>query len=215
MGSLTEYIGRQFGNPHGPVGAICCLVMNVINRAMYRKTVSLVRVTKRQSVLDIGFGNGYLLKKLYQSTGAELYGIDISEDMVRSASRKNRTADKAGKLHLRVGDCCALPYEDACFDAVTSVNTVYFWSDTVEGLKEIRRTLKPGGSFYNAVYTREWLDRTNMARKGFKKFTPEELTKLGQSAGFSSIEVRQIVKNKSYVVIYKKEDADGPATWQN
>lgn len=44
MSKFTEYIGEQFGNPHGFVGKVCCVIMNVINKAMYRKTISLLEV---------------------------------------------------------------------------------------------------------------------------------------------------------------------------
>ncbi len=90
------------------------------------------------------------------------------------------------------------------FDAVSSINTVYFWTDTVKGLSEIRRCLIPGGCFINAVYTKEWLSRIRMAEKGFKKFEPEELVQLGKQAGFEKIEVCEIVKGKSFAVIYRK-----------
>ena len=39
MSKFTEYIGSQFGNPRGFVGSVCCLIMNTINKKMYRKTV--------------------------------------------------------------------------------------------------------------------------------------------------------------------------------
>lgn len=81
MSKFTEYIGRQFGNPHGFVGRICCCLMNIINRAMYNKTVSLLELSETDRVLDIGYGNGYLLEHIYNKTRANLYGIDISEDM--------------------------------------------------------------------------------------------------------------------------------------
>lgn len=75
---------------------------------------------------------------------------------------------------------------------------MYYW-DT-----EIRRCLVPGGSFVNAVYTKDWLNRTKMAEKGFKKFEPEQLVELGKQAGFENIEVVEIVKGKSFAVIYRK-----------
>ena len=65
MSKFSEYIGSQFGNPRGFVGAVCCVIMNVINRAMYKNTVALVDVSPDDKVLDIGFGNGYLLQLLY------------------------------------------------------------------------------------------------------------------------------------------------------
>ena len=202
---FTEYIGSQFGNPHGFVGKICCIIMNVINRAMYQNTVALMRLAPGDKILDIGYGNGFLLHTIYRKCKVDMYGIDISGDMKEQAEKKNRLARNNGQLFLQVGDCCHLTYEDAMFSHVTSINTVYFWEDTVKGLSEIRRVLKQGKSFYNVVYTKEWLDTLSYTEKGFRKFEPEELVTLGKEAGFQQITVRDIVKGKSFVVIYTKE----------
>ena len=109
-----------------------------------------------------------------------------------------------GQLHLTVGDCCDLPYEDDMFATVTSINTVYFWPDTVKGLSEIRRTLKKGSSFYNIVFTKAYLNTIKYTQTGYKKFEPEELVEYGKQAGFEHIEIKEIVRGKSYVVIYTK-----------
>ena len=204
MSKFTEYIGSQFGNPRGFVGKVCCVIMNVINKAMYKNTVSLIDIPSESNLLDIGYGNGYLLNRVYKKTRANLYGIDISEDMKIQATKRNKIAMHDEKLFLDIGDCCDLKYEDDFFEAVTSINTVYFWEDTIKGLSEIRRTLKAGGSFYNVVYTKEWLDKLSYTEKGFKKFGPDELISLGKSAGFENIQVKDIVKGKSFVVIYTK-----------
>ena len=97
-----------------------------------------------------------------------------------------------------------LPYEDEMFAAAASINTVYFWEDTVQGLSEIRRVLKPGAFFYNVVYTKEWLDALSYTEKGFQKFEPEELIDLGKQAGFADAQVEEIVRGKSFAVIYRK-----------
>ena len=39
----------------------------------------------------------------------------------------------------------ALPFDEAYFDTVTAVETVYFWPDPEEDFKEIFRVMKPGG----------------------------------------------------------------------
>lgn len=204
MSKFTEYIGEQFGNPHGFVGKVCCVIMNIINKAMYKKTVSLLNICDNDNVLDIGFGNGYLLKRIYKKAKVNLYGIDISQDMKILASKRNKKAMCDGKLFLEIGDCCKLKYSEKYFDAVTSINTVYFWNDTVKGLSEIYRTLKEDSSFYNVVYTKEWLDKLSYTEKGFKKYEPEQLIEFGKQAGFDNIEVREILKGKSFVVIYTR-----------
>lgn len=101
-------------------------------------------------------------------------------------------------------DTCNLPYEDDTFDAVTSINTVYFWQDTVKGLSEIFRTLKQGKSFYNVVYTKEYLDTIRYTQIGYKKFEPEELEEYGKQAGFTLMERKEIMKGKGFLVIYTK-----------
>ncbi|MBP5156473.1 MAG: class I SAM-dependent methyltransferase, partial [Treponema sp.] len=166
--------------------------------------VAMVDVLPEDKVLDIGFGNGHLLKGLYRKLHSDLYGIDISEDMVRQATKRNAAAFRQGKLHLQIGDCCDLPFEDNFFAAATSINTVYFWKDTVKGLSEIRRVLKPGGAFFNVVYTKESLDKLAYTRTGFKKFVPEQLLEAGKAAGFDDIHVKDIVEGESFAVVCRK-----------
>lgn len=206
MSKFSEYIGSQFGNPRGLIGTVCCFIMNTINKVMYKRTVALLGIPKGAAVLDIGYGNGYLLKRIDKAFKADMYGIDISTDMQSLAVKKNKSAAKDGRLHLCVGDCCQLPYAEESFMAVTSINTVYFWEDTVKGLQEIRRCLKQGGCFYNVVYTKEWLDTLSYTEKGFKKFEPDQLVQLGYEAGFTHVEVEEIVKGKSFVVIYQEKE---------
>lgn len=204
MSKFSEYIGSQFSNPRGLAGILSCLGMNVINRAMYQKAASLLEISRGAKVLDIGYGNGYLLKYIDKIYKPELYGIDRSEDMQNLAIKKNKSAQGDGRLHLCVGDCCDLPYEEESFAAVTSVNTVYFWKDTRKGLLEIKRCLKPGGCFYNVLYTKEWLDKLSYTEKGFEKFEAPQLVQLGYEAGFHDVQVQEIKRGKSFVLIYKK-----------
>lgn len=99
-----------------------------------------------------------------------------------------------------------MPYTDEMFHAVTSINTVYFWNDTLKGLHEINRCLTDNGIFYNVVYTKEWLDKLSYTKKGFKKYNPQALADIGYKAGFKNVTVKDIVKGKSFIVIYKKTD---------
>ena len=204
MSGFSEYIGSQFGNPRGLIGKCCCIIMNVINKAMYRKTVSLVKLNETSKVLDIGYGNGYLIKKMYKKYHPIIYGIDISEDMKAAAEKRNAAAFRDGRLRLSVGDCCELEYDNEAFDAVTSVNTVYFWNDALQGMKEIFRVLKPRGTFYNAVYAKEWLQKLSYTRKGFRMLEQDDYISLCEQAGFSRVEIIDISKDKSYVAVYTK-----------
>ena len=204
MKSFSEYIGSQFGNPNGIIGNICCKIMNIINKPLYDGVIDNTNIDSNRSILDIGYGNGYLIKNLYKKSPCKIYGIDISEDMRMSAEKRNRNALSANKLKLSIGDCCSMKFKDNSFDSITSVNTIYFWQDTLKGLSEIHRTLKPDSTFCNAVYSKSWLKKLSYTKKGFKLFEKENYIRLGKQAGFSNISFSDIKKDKSYLVIFKK-----------
>ncbi|MDD6626812.1 MAG: methyltransferase domain-containing protein [Lachnospiraceae bacterium] len=81
--SITNHIRKQL-----------CLIQNVLNRAMYNHATALVILKQGERVLDIGYGNGYLLHKMYRKQEVELYGIDISDDARKMATKKNWKAAK-------------------------------------------------------------------------------------------------------------------------
>jgi len=126
MTKLQEYISSQFKNPMGLGGMIVTLIQNVANQQLYRNVVSEVNMSEGEKLLDIGYGNGYLLKQLYKKRPVDMYGIDISKDAMEMATKKNKKAFTNNQLHLGVGDCCDLDYDADTFDAVTSINTIYF-----------------------------------------------------------------------------------------
>lgn len=201
---LSEYIGSQFGNPTGIFGKICCVIMNIINRKLYAGVSESIILKSDSKVLDIGYGNGHLIKMIYGKNKCSIYGIDISEDMMVSASKRNNNGITAGKIHLTIGNCCELQYEDAFFDAVTSVNTIYFWEDTFKGLSEIYRVLKAGGTFSNAIYSKQWMQKTPYTKKGFKLFEPYEIEALAKKAGFTMVEIKEIRHGDCYIINCKK-----------
>ena len=204
MFKLSEYIGRQCGNPHGIIGKICCLIMNIINNMMYKNIISDIISDKNIRILDIGCGNGFFIRQLFRNTKAHIYGIDISEDMINTTARRNRKAITQGHLKLRAGNCCNLPYNDKTFDVVTSINSIYFWNDTLKGLSEIKRVLRNDGVFYNAVYSKKFLKKLPYTRKYFKLFRKSDYITLGKKAGFSSVELKEIVAGESYIIKYIK-----------
>jgi ubiquinone/menaquinone biosynthesis C-methylase UbiE len=202
---VTEYIGSQFGNPRGLAGKICCVIMNMFNKKLYGKVSDTVLKRSGKNILDVGVGNGYLEKILSGKSDVAVTGIDISEDMIKNASKRNHAAVQQGRVVFALGDCCDLQFPDGTFDAVTSINTTYFWSDTIKGLSEIRRVLKDDGIFVNAVYSQEWLKRVSYTKKGFKFFSKKDYVSDGKKAGFSDVIIEDIVKGKSFTITYMKK----------
>jgi ubiquinone/menaquinone biosynthesis C-methylase UbiE len=107
-------------------------------------------------------------------------------------------------MKFQLGDCCDLSFKDKTFDVVTTMNTIYFWNDTAKGMSEINRVLKDNGIFYNAVISKENLDKFFYTKNGFKKFTKDEYIELGKKAGFRKIRIKTLGNNYGLLIIYRK-----------
>jgi ubiquinone/menaquinone biosynthesis C-methylase UbiE len=92
-------------------------------------------------VLEVGVGTGRNLA-LYPED-ARVTGIDVSERMLVRA--RDRAAGLEGEVELRQADAEALPFDDASFDTVTASCVFCSVEDPVQGLREVRRVVKPAG----------------------------------------------------------------------
>jgi phosphatidylethanolamine/phosphatidyl-N-methylethanolamine N-methyltransferase len=94
-------------------------------------------------ILEVGVGTGISLP--YYSDDSRVFGIDLSEQMLRKARR--RVADR----HLRhverlmVMDAERLDFPDASFDVVVAQYVVNTVPHPEAALEEFARVLRPGG----------------------------------------------------------------------
>lgn len=177
--------------PSGWFGSVILRrLLNRMNMAVVDSTLARVGFEPHHHVLEIGFGGGAALalasKRL--TTGV-ISGVDFSPEMVREAERHFRHEIASGRLRVQLGDIAALPFASATFDRVFTINTIYFWPDTVRGFEEIRRVLKPGGLAVIALRSRENMERVAFTQHGFRLFSPPEVSPLMRQAGFTNVNV--------------------------
>src|SRR3989338_1324163 len=89
-------------------------------------------------LLDLACGDGLDLG-YYKSLGAEIYGLDASEEFVAIAK------EKLPKSDIRVGLFKNLPFENNFFDVVLSKYAIQTSHDLNPVFSEIHRVLKSGG----------------------------------------------------------------------
>lgn len=202
--NITKYIGEQFGKPTGIGGKISTFIMNRMNQKQYRGVINELGACPKDKILDIGFGNGYLINKLATENSGKYYGIEISEDMIKIASKRNHQHIQTKKVTLEKGDALNMDFKDEFFDKVYTVNTVYFWSDLSKGLSEVSRVLKPNGIFINAIYSKEFLDKIRYTKYGFSKYTPKEIEEVALLNGFNVVKTIETKLDSSYCIILQK-----------
>ena len=201
--NFIKYIAKQFGNPAGFGGKMATFVMNCINRKQYKATINCLSVCENDVILDIGFGNGFFIKQLLKEKPMKIIGIEISEDMILSATKLNQNAVNKGIVELLQADIQKLPFADNFFDKIYTINTVYFWQDIHIAFAEIKRVLKPDGLFINTVYTKNHLEKLIITKYNFSKYDVNELERLTVESGFKLVETVEIEKNKSYSICVK------------
>jgi SAM-dependent methyltransferase len=96
-----------------------------------------------RSVLEIGCGEGFLLRAL---RAEEKAAIDISAAAVRRASAGARAT-------FCVAAAERLPFPDGRFDLVLSVGVMEHFIDDHEATAEVWRVLRSGGYYLNLIHT--------------------------------------------------------------
>jgi SAM-dependent methyltransferase len=145
---LIGKIVGQFHHPRGIAGGVVGRVMahRRSNVERNRWVVSLLDVQPTDRVLEIGFGPGIAIAALAaRATRGQVYGIDHSEVMVRQAGRRNAAAVSEGRVHLTHTGVDRLPAFGGPLDTILAVNSLGFWHEPVERLRELRGLLRTGG----------------------------------------------------------------------
>jgi demethylmenaquinone methyltransferase / 2-methoxy-6-polyprenyl-1,4-benzoquinol methylase len=97
-------------------------------------------------VLDLCCGTGDLAFSLQRRAKARVLGADFSHSMLLRAREKALVADGLAPLPFLEADALRLPFADGAFDLVTSAFGFRNLASYEDGLREIFRVLKPGGT---------------------------------------------------------------------
>jgi len=206
INKFIKYVGGNFGNPNGIAGKISTKLMNIINQRQYMAILDNINLEQNDIILDIGFGNGYFINKLFKKNiPINIYGIEISNDMVNNVSKKYKKSIENGLLKLSLENIVNTSFENGTFNKMYTINTIYFWNDLEKCFFEIKRILKPNGIFLNAIYTKEYLNKIIYTKYGFNKYSIEDLIKVTEENGMKINKIVEIKKNKIYCIISEND----------
>ena len=96
-------------------------------------------------ILDVATGTGDLAVAAMKLGPEKITGIDISSEMLAIGRRKIVKMGLADRIELLRGDSLSMDFRDGTFDVAMSAFGVRNFEETVAGLREMHRVLKPGG----------------------------------------------------------------------
>ena len=136
----------MFEHPRGLAGWLGGAIMSNFTRARNEWMLSLIDIQPTDQILEVGFGPGVMVKMLAkQAYEGKVTGVDISSLMLSQASKRNRGLIQTGRVKLELGSAMKLSFADASFDKAVCSNSIQLWPDSLTGLIEMRRVLRPGG----------------------------------------------------------------------
>lgn len=163
----------------------------------------------RGRALDIGCGPGQVALLVLDRLEAvtEVVGVDLAQNMLDHAERHRAASPHRDRVRFELGDAKGLAFESGSFDTVFSNTILHHIPDPLPFLREVWRTLAPGGTLLVrdlfrpadeatvAQLVREHAaDAAPEQRELFRAslcaaFTPDELRDLAASAGLEGVTV--------------------------
>jgi 2-polyprenyl-3-methyl-5-hydroxy-6-metoxy-1,4-benzoquinol methylase len=103
----------------------------------FKVVFDFIQNLKIESVLDVGCGEGFVLKKIKeQNIGTQFKGVDASKKAVSLGRRENPDLD------IQTGDIYDLKFEDKSFDLVMCIEVLEHLKCPEKAIKELKRVSK-------------------------------------------------------------------------
>ena len=148
-----------------------------IDRVWRRRVVGEVRRAKPGRILDVATGTGDLaIAMVRRIRDVQVLGVDLSEQMLAVARRKIEARGLDGRIVLDRGDAERLAVADASVDVATVAFGVRNFGDLGAGLRELARTIKPGGKVVILEFSRP---RNRVFRALYEFYSYKILPRIG------------------------------------
>ncbi len=193
MANLIKYY-RRASLPHGFWGKRALKAMNgKRHEALPEWVLAQLDINPDANVLDVGCGGGANVARLLKRCpDGKVTGMDRSALALDMAHDYNYPDVVDKRCHIIGGNINQLQAAKDLFDLVTAFETIYFWPVIEEGLAEVFRVLKPGGTcvIANEMDGQDPIHRKMEHAVGMLIYTIDEITEALKRAGFTDIDSR-------------------------
>lgn len=157
------------------------------------QTIAMMNLKPGERVLDLGCGAGWATRKLAAAVcggdskeSGEAVGVDIADEMIARAR-----AASAGNVRFECAAADELPFADAYFDKLLSIESFYYYPDQERVLDEVYRVMRPGGEVFILInlykenhYSLRWVDALNVKVHARSE---QEYTEMLAKHGFKNV----------------------------
>jgi ubiquinone/menaquinone biosynthesis C-methylase UbiE len=118
------------------------LFMTVVP-AWKRWLKAVIPLIQGEKILEVSFGNGYLMKQYGSQDNYDITGLEYNQNMIDIARKR---LDSSGiRAELVRGNVEQLPFEDDSFDTVINTMALSGYPDGDKAMSEMMRVVAPGG----------------------------------------------------------------------
>jgi SAM-dependent methyltransferase len=165
--AYAKFCGRAYGRDFGQHG--------FADMAQVDALLGVTRLVPGDRVLDLGCGNGGISEYISDMTGAHVTGLDFIPEAIRQA--QERTATKRSRLTFRIGDIRELDLPPRSFDALVSIDTLYF-TELTRSIPQMSGLLASGGQI--AIFYSHGADPENPIATFQRQTLPSDRAPLGE-----------------------------------
>ncbi|MBI3611197.1 MAG: class I SAM-dependent methyltransferase [Nitrospirae bacterium] len=205
-----EFIAKQSRCPSGLFGLLLARIMATETYRENMAALQLMNLQPEDKVLEIGCGHGRTIAQAVAKTPQGFVaGLDISETMVQMATRHNRRWIKEGRVEIKHGNSISIPYPDCYFDRVFSVHTIYFWSNPINDLREIKRVMKKDSCLILGFKPKEEKVAAEFPSSIYKFYSTDEVVLIMETAGYEHVQIIDSpasARNVLFAIAHPRQD---------
>jgi demethylmenaquinone methyltransferase/2-methoxy-6-polyprenyl-1,4-benzoquinol methylase len=138
-------VRKMFDDISGRYDLLNHLLSMGIDRSWRKRMVRILKEKQPKNILDVASGTGDVAIAMAALEPDRITGIDISSKMLEAGREKILRLGLDKLITMKQADAEKIPFSDHSFDAVTVAFGVRNFEDLDQGLKEMRRVLRPGG----------------------------------------------------------------------
>ena len=145
------------------------------DQAWRRRAIAALAPQAGERILDAGAGTGDLSLAV-AGVGASVYAADLCLPMLIEGRRKASRAGLEQPIAFLAADALRLPFPDAAFDGAITAFTIRNFARLDDGLRELRRVLRPQGRLVCLEFMRP---QSNLVSSLYRPYLTHVLPTLG------------------------------------